>query len=263
VSVSRIASALFVAVPVLLAAERAGAQGFKLFGDGMDRPDLRYDYFGGQAIAGDPNAAVELKGLDSRTGYLPGANSIFGPASNRVRLRVGERPGNWSACRTIPDCIGSVYVYSQRVPAHAYGQADANGVNLLPGGPYHSSRGYVAVSLWSPDDVKRKASASKSSVKIKQKSYVAVALGGIDSTGITAVIFPASTWVVPGCKGQASAQSNYKKGTNTARLKVSCKAASVEAALGGGNYQELLDRLAFMGLGSKLKFDWKGEQPLP
>jgi hypothetical protein len=209
---------------------------FRIPGHDLDRDDLGYDFFYANRDAYAPippgGPPIDLKG-------------VANVEELDLRLRIGEATGNSnSVCDTVPSCINHTpQHFNTRVPAFAYGVAEKGGI-----GTAH----YVAASLWEPDQVKRKASAKSSSVKIKQKAYVMLIEGEFTSASPG---YTFKSWALEGCKGQAAVKTTDAK--QTSKLKVSCSKKAIDS-LAPVDAARLRARLAVIGL-KKPKLDFRGK----
>ncbi len=233
---------LFLALwtaPVLPA---SAAQLYDLPGEALSRPDLGYDFLSARSPAPTsyPEVTVEKRVPDPAV------------LTATAWLQVGERSQTEQTCRTPAACNYSSSLAAY-VPAHAFLYVGAIGPDL----PNTGER--IVVGLWQPDDVRRKKGENRSFVKIKQKASVFVARVSFDTASPS---FDSTAAPVPGCKGQAKVTTKTEKNELSAKFKVRCKQASIDAAFPGSSGEDLRETLELIGLES-LDLDARGFYVLP
>lgn len=198
----------------------------------LNRADLGDEYYRGAHFSTSAGG-VELKGVANA--YLALEAGVY-TATSRV------------ACPSYTCSVAEEI--STRLPPHGWGLVGRYEA-LSPG--YFD---FVGVSLFEPDQIKRTRSGGTSRIRIKQKASVALfhAFTGSAFSG---------GWIhrVPGCKGSADVRTKLSSGEQTARLRVSCKEASVAEVLsdpqlnGPLGLRRLMEALGL----KKLKFDFRGD----
>ncbi len=202
----------------------------------LDRPDLIFPYFRETGSPGGGN--VQVKGLKSPA------------AVPRYALAAGEGyPGSTFTCLNFIDCfLGSGTPFPQR-PA-GYGRIFLR--NYFTASTEH----FLAAAIYMPDSVKRTTNAAKTkgSVSIKQKAYVLLVRGRLDSfVGPSTYNYFVST-ALPSCKGQAKTSLDALKGISQSKLKVSCKDSEIDASAAA--WRTVFER---MGL-NKAVFNFRGKE---
>ena len=205
----------------LLYAPAAGAPVFH--GLGLDHPGLTDVFVGCPACADTAAIGVTASVKGAQNGSNPG--SVIGrfqggvvPNQARVSFYIGSaNPNSSNTGWTSGDSPGTL------APPFASGAL----FRVYNTGPLTGP--FLQALLYEPDQVTRKTSANKSSIKLKQNGSVAIRQGSVYSSYFASGV---SVTKIQDCKAQAEIKFSESEGSAKYKMKLRCsgKSAAVRTA---------------------------------